>query len=146
MITALESRSIFPEVRRSSTACRNGSIPEPVRADTATVTGRNTGRGSVSESFAEPAEKGEREIERASFCGSCGEPIGEDDEECPSCGVDLCPDCGSPLDPGETVCPECGTEFVFTCPECGEELGLDEDVCPHCGFEFGEEEENPNDE
>jgi predicted amidophosphoribosyltransferase len=92
------------------------------------------------------AEEGERETERATFCGNCGEPIGEDDEECPSCGVDLCPECGSPLDPGDTACPECGTEFVFTCPECGEELGLDEDVCPHCGFEFGEEEESLNDE
>jgi predicted amidophosphoribosyltransferase len=80
-------------------------------------------------------------VERATFCANCGEPIDEEDEECPSCGMDLCPDCGNPLDPDDDVCPHCGAEFAFSCPECGEDLPADADVCPHCGAEFEEDEE-----
>jgi predicted amidophosphoribosyltransferase len=87
----------------------------------------------------EPGEP-EAEGERASFCGNCGEPITEDDEECPACGVDLCPDCGSPLDDDVDVCTVCGAEFAFSCPECGADLKADDDVCPNCGFEFEEED------
>lgn len=81
-------------------------------------------------------------VERATFCANCGEPIGEEDEECPSCGVDLCPDCGNPLDPEAEVCPYCGAEFAFSCPECGQDLPADADICPHCGAEFEEDEED----
>jgi predicted amidophosphoribosyltransferase len=86
-----------------------------------------------------PGQELERAVQRAEFCGNCGEPIGPGDEECPSCGVDLCPDCGNPLDPEDTVCPYCGAEFAFSCPECGEDVPPEAEVCPYCGFEFEEE-------
>jgi len=75
----------------------------------------------------------------ARFCGGCGAPITQDDEECPQCGVDLCPDCGAPLGDEDLVCPECGAEFTFSCPECGADLPVDVDVCPECGTEFEDE-------
>jgi predicted amidophosphoribosyltransferase len=65
-----------------------------------------------------------------------------DDEECPSCGVDLCSDCGNPLDPEDEVCALCGAEFAFSCPSCDKDLPSDADVCPHCGFEFEEDDED----
>lgn len=95
-----------------------------------------------------PAEEAERAaeeraaVERAEFCADCGEPISEEDEECPSCGVDLCPDCGGPLDPEDDECPECGAQFAFSCPECDEDLDADADVCPYCGYSFDEDEED----
>ena len=78
-------------------------------------------------------------VERALFCGECGAPIADEDEECPQCGVDLCLDCGAPLDEDDLVCPACGAEFTFSCPECGADLPVDADVCPACGAEFEDE-------
>lgn len=86
------------------------------------------------------AERGDED--RAEFCADCGEPIDEEDEECPSCGIDLCPDCGSPLDPDEDECAECGAQFAFSCPACSEDLDPDADVCPHCGYSFDEDEDD----
>ena len=80
-------------------------------------------------------------IERAEFCSNFGELIGEEDEECPSCGSDLCPDCGTALAEEDEACPHCGAEFAFSCPQCDEDLPPDADVCPHCGYQFEEEEE-----
>jgi predicted amidophosphoribosyltransferase len=79
------------------------------------------------------------EVERATFCGNCGQAIDQDADECPSCGVDLCLDCGSPLRGDDEVCPACGAEFAFSCPECGEDLSADEEECPNCGYEFEDE-------
>jgi len=86
------------------------------------------------------------DVERAVFCGNCGEAIGVEDEECPSCGVDLCPDCGSPLEPEADVCSICGAEFAFSCPNCDKDLPADAKVCPHCGYEFGDEEGDEEDD
>ena len=87
-------------------------------------------------------EKASPGVERAAFCGESGEPIDEEDDECPSCGVDLCPDCGNPLDEDDEVCPHCGAEFAFSCPDCGEDLPVEAEACPHCGYEFEEEGED----
>lgn len=86
-------------------------------------------------------EVDERFIVRAEFCASCGEPIAEQDEECPSCGMDLCTDCGHPLDADDEICPYCGAEFAFSCPDCGQDLPSDANTCPHCGFSFDDEED-----
>ena len=94
----------------------------------------------------EPGAEVEADTEWAEFCGNCGEPIDPDDEECPSCGVDLCPDCGTALEPEADVCPHCGAEFAFSCPECGEDLPADAEACPHCGYVFEEDEEGVEDE
>ncbi len=75
---------------------------------------------------------------RAEFCSNCGEPIGREDGECPSCGVDLCPDCGTALGPDDTACASCGAQFDFACPNCGSDVPASADRCPKCGFEFEE--------
>lgn len=81
-------------------------------------------------------------VERADFCGNCGQAIGPDELECPNCGIDLCPDCAAPLDEEDVVCPNCGATFVFSCPECGKEVPADADECPHCGLVFELEDED----
>jgi predicted amidophosphoribosyltransferase len=88
----------------------------------------------VDESPAETAPA----VPRAEFCSNCGEPIGKEDGECPSCGVDLCPDCGTALGPDDTVCANCGAQFVFSCPNCGGDVPASADRCPQCGLEFEE--------
>jgi predicted amidophosphoribosyltransferase len=93
----------------------------------------------------EPGEAPKREpredVERATFCADCGEPIDEDDLECPSCGIDLCLDCSSPLDEDDEACPHCGAEFAFSCPDCNADLPADADVCTECGYEFAEDDD-----
>ena len=87
----------------------------------------------------------EQAVPRAEFCSNCGEPIGADDTECRSCGVDLCPDCGAALGPDDTACANCGAQFDFACPNCGSDVPASADRCPNCNFEFEEielEEEN----
>ena len=98
--------------------------------------------GFEDEGTDEPKEESDPAIERAAFCGECGGPIGKEDEECPSCGVDLCLDCGGPLGEEDQVCPICGAEFAFSCPECGEDLPADAVVCSRCGFDFEEGQED----
>ena len=94
--------------------------------------------GAVDEDLDEETES---VLTWAEFCSSCGEPLSEDDEECPACGLDLCPDCGTALTEEDEACPNCGAAFAFSCPDCGEDLPAEAEVCPHCGYQFDDEDE-----
>ena len=64
----------------------------------------------------------------ASFCASCGHPI----------GMTSCPNCGADLDPGADFCESCRRYVKHdVCSFCGARLSGSEAFCPECGSPKG---------
>jgi predicted amidophosphoribosyltransferase len=69
------------------------------------------------------------------FCTMCQQPIDEEDEQCPHCGVQLyfdCSQCGFELTAGTEICPNCNTLFPSHCTNCGRPLEQGDIGCLHC--------------
>ena len=64
-------------------------------------------------------------------------------------GEFMCPVCGNVVGPEDPDCPSCGAEFeedLFECPECGTLIPGDAMECPDCGAKFEEEEDEEGEE
>ncbi len=63
------------------------------------------------------------------YCLECGSEVGQDDEKCPSCGLEFteevkafnCPSCGAPVEFGSRECENCGKKFKIVEAEKREE-------------------------
>jgi rubrerythrin len=116
-----------------------GRRERPVEAEE--ETGRARGRPAAFASGRERESYRDREFydevaEGEFMCPVCGNVVGADEPDCPSCGAQFeedlfeCPECGALISGDAMDCPDCGARFEEELPE-GEE-------------EYEEEEEEPD--